>query len=296
MPDRLFLNGHFLPLSEGRISVEDRGFFYADGVYDVVRISAGHPFTLHEHLTRFGRSAAGILLEPPRPVQDYAGVIQRLIEESGYTEAYAYGQLTRGAAPRSHYFPAPTTPVTELWYIKPLKPYPTEMIEGGTACITVEEDRWNHCDLKTIALLSNTLARERARRAGAFEAIYVSEHGIVHEGAACNVLIVQQGTLVTHPLTSKILPGITRDCIKAYAKTLGIPFVERPFTAQELFTADEVMLSSTTMDAMAVSTIDGRTVGGGRLGPVTRRLRECFAADYAALGQPASERIRISAA
>ena len=277
MPDVVFLNGGYETSENATVSVEDRGFLFADGVYEVIRVYQGKPFALDLHLERLRASADGILLKLPRPQEEYNIIIQRLIRENQIQEGYVYGQVTRGSvAPRSHVFPPETTRPTELWRARffPLTPPPER--QKGCAVITLPDDRWNRCDLKTIMLLPNTIAREKAKRRGAFEAILLSPEGIVLEGAASNVFIVQGDTLYTHPLSSRILPGITRQIVLESCPRLGIAAREEPFYLETLQQADEVLITSTTIEIMPVISVDGQKIGSGHLGFYTRRFQEAF--------------------
>lgn len=275
-PSTLWLNGDFMPLEEGSIGVEDRGFQFADGIYEVVAFPGREPLLLEEHLDRWERSAAGLMLEPWLGRDERRGVICELIANSPWDNAMVYGQLTRGASPRAHGFPPPGTRCTELWYAKPLPTYPAEYHARGVAVVTHPDERWRNCHLKTVSLLPNCLAKEKARREGAFEVVFVNDAGIVTEGAAVNVWAVMDGVATTHPLTRAILPGITRQFVLSLAPGAGVPVEERPFQAAELARASEVFLTSTTIGVLPVAAIDGRAVGTGGVGPVTRALMEAY--------------------
>jgi len=274
----LFLNGEFMDIADGRVSVEDRGFVYADGIYEVLRIYGGRAFAVEEHLERLARSARGVMLDLPRPIEEYPRLFEELIARSGIVEGTIYGQITRGAAPRSHPFPPAGTPPTEMWWIKPFEPATEEARERGVGAILLEADRWGHCDWKTIALLPNILAKERARRLGAVEAIFISADGIVHECAASNLFAVWGDVVRTHPLCSKLLPGVTRRVLVESAAEAGMPIREEPFHVRRLLEADELFLTSTTFELMPITQVDGRAVGSGRRGAVTKALHEIFRA------------------
>ncbi len=272
----LWLNGRFMPLEEGRIAVEDRGFQFADGIYEVVACPGREPFLLEDHLDRWERSAEGLMLEPWLGRAERHGVILELVRRAPFPNPMVYGQLTRGACPRSHAFPAREVACTELWYAKPLPTYPAAYHAEGVAVITHPDERWRNCHLKTVSLLPNCLAKEKARRAGAFEAMLVNEQGLVTEGAAVNAWAVIDGVVRTHPLTRAILPGITRKLVLALAAGEGIAVEERAFALQELATASEVLLTSTTIGVLPVSSVDGRPVGCGAPGPVARALMAAY--------------------
>jgi len=267
----LWLNGRITPLDEARISPEDRGFLFADGIYEVIRFYGGRPFLLREHLERWERSARGILLDSPGTPEERAERIRGLVDEADFGDCYAYGQLTRGAAPRNHAFPEDPRP-TELWVIRPAKGYPPECKELGVSLLPHPDERWARCDLKTVSLLPNCLAKERARRAGCFEALLYREDGTVTECAATNACCVRGGVVWTHPLTNRILPGITRAPVLRLAREAGIEVREEAVTLDEFRAADEAFLTSTTMEVMPVTRLEATPIGDGRVGPVTRRL------------------------
>ena len=280
-PSLLWLNGEFIPLDRGVISVEDRGFQFADGIYEVVAFPGREPLLLEEHLDRWEKSASGLELEPWLSRSDRRSVIIDLATRSPWPDSMVYGQLTRGCSPRAHAFPPPSTKCTELWYAKPLPAYPTEYHARGVAVITHPDERWKNCHLKTISLLPNCLAKEKARRAGAFEVLFVNDLGLVTEGAAVNAWAVIDGVARTHPLTRAILPGITRQFVLSLAKDCGVACEERAFGALELARATEVFLTSTTIGVLPVSRVDGAHVGDGHPGPVTGMLLEAYRRHFA---------------
>ncbi len=271
--DLLWLNGLVSPISDGRINVEDRGFLFSDGIYEVVLFYNGRPFMLSEHLDRWESSAAGIMLDSPGTRAQREQRILELVAQSGHANAMVYGQLTRGAARRNHLFPdEATTPPTELWFVRPAPVYAADMRENGVALKSHPDERWAQCQYKTIGLLPNCLAKERARRAGCFEALLVRENGVVTECSASNAYCVRDGVIFTHPLTNRILPGITRMAILATAKSIGLEVREQAVTLDEFRSADEAFISSSTMEVMPATRLDGGSIADGRVGAVTRRL------------------------
>jgi D-alanine transaminase len=268
----IWLNGEILPMHAARISPEDRGYQFADGVYEVIRLYAGKPFTLDEHLQRLERSAAGIQLNVPIPRQQLANEIRRFITESRAGEGMIYLQLTRGHAPRNHVYPSSTTS-TLLFYARPLPPLPPTDQTPSVKVMTAEDDRWKRCWIKSIALLPNVLAKNAAVTAGADEAIFVDE-GIVTECSASNVFAVIQGKLVTHPVGPKVLPGITRAVLLECAKRLDIAVEERPIPVDQARRADELFITSTTREISPVAEWDGHPVGNP--GGVTQRLHRAL--------------------
>lgn len=275
----VYFNGRFLPKPEVRISPDDRGFLLADGVYEVVRFYGGRPFALGAHLERLARSLAALRIGGVE-VEAIGEIAQRLVRENGLAEATCYVQVTRGAAPRRHAFPESGTPPTVYASAAPLVVDPARW-ERGVDVICVPDERWARCDVKSIALLPNVLANQRAREAGVEEAVLVRE-GVVTEGSHTNVAAVFGGRLVTHPEGPHILPGVTRRVVLGLCAALGIPVEERPIPADDLLRADEVMLLSTTFEVLPVVRVDGRTIGGGVPGPVARQLLEAFRARVAA--------------
>jgi D-alanine transaminase len=274
MPDVAFLNGAFLPLSEARVSVEDRGFLFGDGVYEVVRTYGGAPFLLPAHLDRLERSLAAVRIAPDWGRADLEAWIAEAVERAAYPEAKVYVQVTRGAAPRDHKFP--DVPVTTLVAVTPIAPLPQATQEAGVAVISVPDLRWGRCDVKSLQLLPNVLARQEATEAGAFEALLVGPDGVVNEGAGSNLFAAVDGTLVTPTLGPRILAGVSRAYVLDLARGMGLSTQERDLTVQEVYEADEVLLSGTTIEVVGVVRVDGRTVGDGRPGPVTRRLAGAF--------------------
>jgi D-alanine transaminase len=265
--NELYLNGEYVPLDAGRVSIEDRGFQFGDGGYEVVRVYRGEPFRLKEHLARFERTLKGLDMTMPGGLDE---VCRRVLGE--LKEATVYLQVSRGAAPRAHGWSDDLRP-TVLAYARPISaPAP-----GSTyALLTVPDDRWGRCHLKTTCLLANVLAKQAAKRAGADEALFVRDGKIVTEGGSSNAFLVRDRALVTHPATNLILDGVTRRAVIELAAARKIKVQERPFTLAEALEASEFFMTSTTIEVMPVSRIDARPIPPG---PVAAQLR----ADYAAL-------------
>jgi len=269
MTEWVWLNGQTLPLSEARIGIEDRGFQFADGVYEVIRLYGGRPFTLTEHLQRLTRSAEGISLSMPLSIAELARQIETFIPKSGVGDGMIYLQLTRGVSPRNHIFSAQTPP-TLLFYARPLPSCPAAGEGDGVKLLAVPDERWKRCWIKSIALLPNVLAKNAAVAAGADEAVMI-DNGIVTECAASNIYAIIAGKLVTHPIGPKVLPGITRLVLIDCAALIGLPVQERAATEEEFVRADEVFITSTTREISWVSQWNGRTLWN-ECGPLTRRL------------------------
>lgn len=274
MPDIGFLNGCFLPLEQTRVSVEDRGFQFGDGIYEVVRTYRGTPFQLEAHLARLERSAKAIGLTMPYQARDWRDFVAEGIKRGGYEESKVYIQVTRGVAPRDHAFPAAASS-TVVITIRAMKPLAQALRETGVGVVTMEDLRWGRCDIKSMNLLPNVMAKQRAHEAGAFEAVFVRD-GLVTEGAVSNVMVVQAGALFTAPEGERILSGVTRALVLELARKEGVAVRERAVTLAELRGADEVFLSGTTVEVLAVVRVDGTVVGEGRPGKLTGLLGARF--------------------
>jgi len=268
--DVVYLGGEFVPRGRAAISIDDRGFLFGDAIYEVIRVVRGRFIEPERHLRRLARSLREVGL--PAPALDLLGVATDLIRQNdlGGREATVYAQVSRGAAPRQHAFPPSGTPPTVLVTAMPFTPR-TDLIASGVAVITLPDVRWSRCDIKSVNLLPNVLAAQRAAEAGAFEAILVRD-GVVTEATRSNVLAVVGGVVRTHPTGPLILPGVTREVVLELASGAGIPVREEELGADELFAAEEVLLTGTTADVTPVVTVDGRAVGEGRPGPVGRCL------------------------
>jgi D-alanine transaminase len=270
----VYLNGKFLPLDEAKISVLDRGFIYGDGVYEVVPVYQRQPYRLRPHLIRLQHSLDGIRLANPHREAEWEAIIHNLIAMQPFDDQGVYLQVTRGAAKRDHAFPPDAIPTVFLMS-NPLPVLSREQIEGGVAVVTAADERWLRCDLKTISLLGNVLARQFAVDRDAVETVMFRD-GHLTEASASNVLIVKGGTIFAPPKDNLILPGITYDAALELARQGGLPFAIRPVTKEDALSADEMWLSSSTKEVLAVSTLDGRPFGSGKPGPVYRRMYALF--------------------
>lgn len=270
----VWLNGEILPMADARIGVEDRGYQFADGVYEVVRVYNGRPFTFKEHLDRLERSAAGIKLALPTPRADLESGLLKLVDSSGVREGMIYLQATRGVAPRNHVFPE-TPGGTVVAYCRPLPPVAAPGEGEGAKLLAVPDERWKRCWIKSIALLANVLAKNEAVSQGYDEAVFV-ENGIVTECSASNVFAVINGKVVTHPVGSKVLPGITRAVLFECAADLGIQVDERTLRDEEAVRAQELFITSTTREISWVARWNEKYIGQGRCGPVTARLHRAI--------------------
>ena len=274
MPDIGFVNGRFMPLNEATVSVEDRGFQFGDGIYEVIRTYHGKPFQLDAHLARLERSAKAIELPLPWNIQQWATHVREGITRSGYAESKVYLQLTRGAAPRDHVFPVSAQP-TAVMTVREMKPMDPTLQASGVAVMTMNDWRWGRCDIKSVNLLPNVMARQKAKQAGAFEAVFV-HRGQVTEGAVSNVMVVKAGRVLTAPEGERILSGVTRTIVLELARKEGLPVEERFVSLDELLRADEIFLTGTTVEVLPVIRVDGKPVGSGKPGPVTLKVQAAF--------------------
>jgi D-alanine transaminase len=283
--ETLYLNGTFMPLSEGRVHVEDRGFQMGDGVYDVIKIMNGRLVWADDHLERLDHALEAVGLSESAADHRLDAVLPELLARSGVGHGTVYVQVTRGYAPRDFAFPQSVQP-TVLAYARSKRPPELADILAGTAVHPVEDLRWARCDIKSTNLLATVLAKEEARRAGAQEALFIGPEDVVREGGSSSVFAVLGGVLRTHPATNRILPGITRKHALAIARAAGYKVEERAFTLAEVTSPSEsgceVFTASTTKDLMPVVRIGTNTVvGDGRPGPVTLALLDLMRREQA---------------
>jgi D-alanine transaminase len=282
-----YVNGRYVPLHRGAVAVEDRGYQFADGVYEVVKtVGGGPPLDLERHFRRLERSLGAIRLEPPMSRGAMLAVMRELVRRNGLSDAKIYIQITRGTAPRDQAFPARTRPSVVMTVRRAAWPS-DEQRERGVAVMTASDLRWRRCDIKSTSLLANCLHRQEAVERGCREAWLYDDRGYVTEGSSSNAWIVDDGDRpLTHPTDHRILGGVTRDVVLELARGEGIEVAERPFSLDEARRAREAFLTSTTSWVLPVTTIDGTPVGDGRPGPVTRRLMRLYSDHvYAAVGQ-----------
>ena len=278
MGEVAFLNGQFMPLSEACISVNDRGFLFGDSIYEVTRTYDGRIWALERHLNRLRRSLAAIEIEGV-DVDELRGNLQEAFRLSGFDNALIYIQITRGAGPRSHVPNGPLVP-TVLITVRPFEASPAETKAAGL--ILMEETRWARRDIKSTNLLPNIMALRHAQSLGAYEAVFVTNDGWVDEASHSNLFIVAGGVLRTPPNGPSLLPGITRDMILETAQREGIPAEEAPVSRQALLDAEEVFLTGTGSEIVGVVTADGRPIGRGVVGSMTRRIHALYRARVAA--------------
>jgi D-alanine transaminase len=270
----VYLNGRFLPQEDAMISVLDRGFIYGDGVYELVPVYRRQAFRMPQHLARLQHSLDGIRLANPHTDAQWSALIGELVARQTFADQAVYLQVTRGVAKRDHAFPADVPPTVFLMS-NPLITPPAEQVAAGVAVVTAEDNRWRRCDLKTISLVGNVLMRQLAADTGALETVMFRD-GFLTEASASNVLVVIGGRIVVPPKDNLILPGITYDAVLEFARDAGLPFDVRPVPKAEALAADEMWLSSSTKEVLAVTTVDGRPFAGGTPGPVFRRMYALF--------------------
>jgi D-alanine transaminase len=278
--DPVYLNGQFVPLAEAGISPLDRGFLYGDGVYELIPVYSRHPFRLDEHLKRLQATLDGIHLANPLDIDGWKTVVGQLIVSAPWEDQSIYLQVTRGADnKRDHAFPPATVRPTAFAFTSPLVTTQDDMRACGVAAITVADDRWAHCNLKVISLLANILARQQAVDAGCAEALLIRD-GFLKEGAASNIFVVKDGVLLAPPKTSFMLPGITYDIVIELAKRHGQPLEVREIHENELRAADEVWMTSSTKEVLAITTLDSKPVGNGpaagKPGPLGERMWQWY--------------------
>ncbi len=266
----VYLNGCFLPLEEARVPVMDRGFLFGDGVYEVIPVYDRRPFRLAEHLSRLQDSLDGIRLANPHGVAEWAALIERIVRDAEWEDVGVYLQVTRGPGPRDHAFPKEIRPTVFLMPLELPAP-PAELVANGVAAITAEDTRWARCDIKATALLANVLLRQLSVDAGCAETLLIRD-GWLMEGSASSVFLVKDGVILAPPKTRLILPGITYDVALELAAREGLPHRVRPLAEAELRAADEIWITSSTKEILAVARLDGQPVGDGRPGPLYRRM------------------------
>jgi D-alanine transaminase len=268
----IYLNGEYMPLEEARIPVLDRGFIFGDGVYEVIPVYSRKAFRLAEHLSRLQHSLDGIRLTNPHRDDEWTGLINGLIERNSGEDQYLYLHITRGVAKRDHAFPNPPVSPTVFMMSSPLSAPPAALLRSGVCAVTAQDNRWLRCDIKSIALLPNVLLRQMAVDAGCAETILIRDNMFMTEGAASNIFVVKNDKLFAPPKDNLMLPGITYDVILEIAAENAIPFELRRIAVAEVFAADELLLTSSTKEVLAITQLDGKPVGDGKPGMMFARL------------------------
>jgi D-alanine transaminase len=276
----VYLNGALTPLSEARIPVLDRGFIFGDGIYEVVPMYARKLFRAKQHLARLFRSLASIGIPNPHTEEQWMALVRKVAEAYPADDQVIYLQVTRGVAKRAHAFPAEVTP-TVFIMTNPLVLPPAEAREAGVACVSMEDKRWLRCEIKSVSLLGNVLAAQEAAENGVTEAIQFRD-GFLTEASSSNVWIVKNGKLMGPPKDNLILEGIRYGLMEELCAAGDIPLESRRIPRDDVFAADEVMITSATKEVLPVVTIDGKTIGTGKPGPVFKKLYAAYQAAKAA--------------
>lgn len=272
----VYLDGQFLPLEEARVPVLDRGFIFGDGIYELIPVYARRPFRLAQHLARMQDSLDGIRLANPYSEEQWKTLIDELIARNPGEDLSLYLHVTRGVAPRDHAFPQGVAP-TVFMMANPLLPPETELVRDGVAAVTAADNRWLRCDIKAISLLPNVLLRQLAVDAGAAETLLLRD-GFLSEGAASNIFVVRDEFLLAPPKSALMLPGVTYDVVLELATANGIAHRVREISEFELRSAQEIWLTSSSKEVLAITTLDGRPVGTGRPGPLFARMYALYQA------------------
>lgn len=288
MSDSLvYLNGRYLPLSEASVPVLDRGFIFGDGVYDVLPLYQGRPFRAAEHLARLARSLAAIGIDNPHTAPEWLRRMAPVAQAHPEEDQLLYVQVTRGVAPRTHAFPKDSVTPTVFIMSLPLVLPSAQVLEQGVACVSMVDARWLHCDIKSTSLLGNVLAAQHAASHAATEVLQFRD-GCLTEGAASNVWLVKDGSLLAPPRDNLILEGIRYGLLEELCAGLGIAFAARRLTRADVASADEILLSSASKEILPVTQLDQQPVGRGRPGPVFARLYLAYqAAKQAAVASQA---------
>lgn len=271
-----YVNGSYVPHKQASVHVEDRGYQFADGVYEVIAVRGGRFVDEEPHLDRLERSLAEISIEAPMSRPALKIVMREMLRRNRVRDGILYLQVTRGVAPREHAFPASARPAVVMT-ARRSKPRPA-VSRRGVSVITVPDIRWKRCDIKSVSLLPNILGKQAASEAGAYEALQVDEDGFITEGTSSNAWIVnRRGDLITRKPDNAILDGVTRRAVVELAEREGLNFIERAFTLKQALAAREVFVTSTSSNVMPVVKIDDQVVGDGKPGPLSRKLLKLYA-------------------
>ncbi len=275
MPELAYINGTFCPIAEAMVPIEDRGFQFGDGVYEVIVAYAGRLFLLEPHMQRLRRSAGAIGLDYDFDARPLEPIIIEGFRRSGFYDAMIYLQLTRGVAPRTHEPPPGLTPTVVMTF-KPLPALPGGLRNRGVKVMTTVDTRWTKCYVKAITLLPNVLAKSEALRRGYDDAIFITQEGEVRECTSSNLFIARQGALQFPQRTESILRGVTQGFLLECAAAIGLTVEEKAFDVDTLLAADEVFMSGTTVEALGVTSIDDAPIADGNVGPITKQLYDEF--------------------
>lgn len=274
MSDIVYLNGDFLPIEEARIPVLDRGFIFGDGVYEVIPVYSKRPFRLAEHLRRLQYSLDKVRITNPLTAAEWERLTDEIVRRNSGDDQSVYLQVTRGVAKRDHAFPKGIKPTVFMMSTPLVTPAPA-LVESGVACITAQDYRWLNCDIKSVSLLGNCMLRQLSADVGATETILFRD-GKLTEASASNVFVVRDGKLLTPPKDHLVLPGITYDVVLEIARAREFEVEVRAVSEAEVRGADEIWVTSSTKEVLAVTTLDGKPVGDGKPGPLFRRMHALY--------------------
>ncbi len=270
----VFLNGNYMPIEDAKVPVLDRGFIFGDGIYELVPVYSRAPFRLEGHLSRMERSLSEVKIANPYSRAEWTKIIEQLIEKQPFDDQGVYWQITRGVARRDHAFPKNVQP-TVFMMSNPLVNPAKEIVENGGKAVTSQDFRWHRCDLKTISLIGNCMLRQLSAEENAVETLLFRE-GKLTEASASNAYIVKNGVIATPPKDHFILPGITLDVVFDIVKRGSIPIEVREITEAEVFGADEVWVTSSSKEIVAIVDVDGKRIGTGKPGPVFRKAWQLY--------------------
>jgi len=274
MDQTVFLNGEFVKLADAKVSVLDRGFIFGDGVYELVPVYSKVPFRLEEHLLRLERSLAAVGIRNPYTREQWAGFVNGIVERQPFEDQGVYFQVTRGVAKRDHAFPKGAEP-TVFMMSNPLVSPPAAVVEKGASAVSARDNRWLRCDIKSISLIGNVLLRQLSAEVDAVETILFRD-GKLTEASASNVFVVKGGVIQSPPKNELILPGITYDVVVELARANNMPLEFRAITEAEVRAADEVWVTSSSKEVLAIVQLDGKAVGDGKPGPVFKRMHKLY--------------------
>lgn len=274
MTDIVYLNGKFMPIDEAYVPVLDRGFIFGDGVYEVVPVYSKHPFRLAEHLRRLQYSLDKVRITNPHSDAEWTKLVNEIVKRNDGDDQSVYFQVTRGVAKRDHAFPKGVSPTVFMMSNPLVTPSPA-LVESGVACVSAEDYRWLNCDIKSVSLLGNCLLRQLSADVGATETILFRD-GKLTEASSSNVFIVKNGVVLTPPKDNFVLPGITYDVVLEIARTREFEVEVRAVSEAEVRSADEIWVTSSTKEVLAVTTLDGKAVGDGRPGALFRRMHALY--------------------
>ncbi len=275
----VYLNGNYVALSDAHISILDRGFIFGDGIYEVIPAYGGHPFRLHHHLQRLDNNLSAIRIQNPLTPEQWQTAIETVIQRNQLADQSIYLQVTRGVAPRDHRFPEQSRP-TIVIMTNELKTVSAEKVKQGISAITLPDNRWLNCHIKSISLLPNVLLRQEAQDQGADEAILI-RNGYATEGTSSNIFIVRQHCIITPPKSHMLLPGVTRDLVVHIARNKNICLKEQAISEDELSQADEIWVTSSTKEVLPVTTLNGKIIKHGRPGTLWQEMYHSYQ-DYKA--------------